>query len=316
MQHRLIMFAGSSPGAGKSTLSNLIFQQLTVQNLPVHWFYEEDLGHLPAFARFLHDLPLSHPEIELFLDAVAAFVPTCVALDKIIITDSFLPGHHFFFGSYPRLTLETFNRQVYQLLQPLQPLLVYLRSDISLAYARAIRQRGVVWQERMLRRMNTWQLPLYPHTPFRNLHDVMTFDQQIDEMVLALLAQWPGHILHLDTTTTPIEQVQAAILDYLGIVAGNVAYIVPPGVLASYSGAYALQDENAQPVLYISVRNDGLFVNTYWPNGTRLVAESPTRFRLEATNRRIEFAVHDQCTVDGLIYWIGNTPYRYRRMAE
>ncbi len=110
MHYRLIMFAGSSPGAEKSTVSHLLFQHLTVQNIPVHWLYEEHLGHLPAFAHFLHALPVSHPKIELFLDAVAAFVSACAAMDTTILTDSFLPGHHFFFGSYPRASLETFNQ--------------------------------------------------------------------------------------------------------------------------------------------------------------------------------------------------------------
>lgn len=177
MHHRLIMVAGSSPGVGKSTLSHVLFQQFMAHAMPVHWFYEEDLGQLPAFAPFLQALSTSPPQIEVFLHAVAAFVPTCVAMDATIITDSFLPGHLFFFGSYPRPMLETFNQQVYRLLQPLHPLLIYLQSDILAAYARAIRQRGVVWQERLLGRMNTWQLPLYPHTPFRDLHDVICFEQ-------------------------------------------------------------------------------------------------------------------------------------------
>lgn len=137
----------------------------------------------------------------------------------------------------------------------------------------------------------------------------------MNEVVRALLDDWPGPILHLDTTTTSSEQVQAMVLDHLGISAGGVGYTVPPTVLASYTGTYVLHDKDTPPYLHITLRNDALFVDTYWPNGTPLVAESRTCFRLQATNRRIEFAVHDQSTVHGLIYWIGHTPYQYRRMA-
>ena len=46
MQHKLIMLAGSSPGAGKSTLAELLFDQFTRHQLPTRWIYEEDILYL------------------------------------------------------------------------------------------------------------------------------------------------------------------------------------------------------------------------------------------------------------------------------
>lgn len=96
MQNQLIMFAGSSPGAGKSTLSALLLQHLVADSRPTQWFYEEDIVTIKAFTSFLHDLTTSYPKTDLFLKAATAFVQEATALNKIVITDSFLPGYGFF----------------------------------------------------------------------------------------------------------------------------------------------------------------------------------------------------------------------------
>lgn len=210
MQHRMIMFAGSSPGAGKSSLSNALFQQLRAQQIPAQWFYEEDFLQLPAFAPFLHELATSYPNIDLFLQAAVSLPPSDAM--TVRITDAFLPGYHLFFGVYPLAQIERYSRDLYHTFSALQPLIVYLKTDIATAYARAVKQRGAVWLERIIHRMNTWHLPLYTQKPFRTLPDVIAFDQELDACVLALLDDWPGHTLVLDTTETPIRKLQTGIL--------------------------------------------------------------------------------------------------------
>ncbi len=45
-RHRLILFAGSSPGAGKSTLSALVARQLVAAGVDARWLHEEEVSDL------------------------------------------------------------------------------------------------------------------------------------------------------------------------------------------------------------------------------------------------------------------------------
>ena len=75
MAHKLIMLAGSSPGAGKSTLSEFLFDQLTRRAIPTRWIYEEDILHIEAFAPVVQFFQHGQGDgIEALLGATERFV--------------------------------------------------------------------------------------------------------------------------------------------------------------------------------------------------------------------------------------------------
>ncbi|HEU5092425.1 MAG TPA: hypothetical protein VFU22_17175 [Roseiflexaceae bacterium] len=76
MHHKLILFSGSGPGAGKSTLSAFLAQQFTAHAIPTRWIYEEDT--LDAFTPFFQALRQKQLNtLDLFLDATRSLVIEC-----------------------------------------------------------------------------------------------------------------------------------------------------------------------------------------------------------------------------------------------
>lgn len=203
---------------------------------------------------------------------------------------------------------------MYDILQSLHPLVVYLNSDVETALLRAVAQRGTPWLERMMQRMNTWQLALYDQKPFVHLHDVVAFDTQINQLNLALLSQWRGDSMILDTTNTPVSQLLTRLLHRMEVPEHPVQYHVDHHRLHAYVGRYVLHGASSlSKQLDVRLVNDRLVVNTYWPNGIPLVAESDTRFRLESTSRWIEFDLGHARGTPGLTYVVHGHQHHYRK---
>jgi len=300
MQHKLILFTGAGPGVGKSTLSAFLAQQFTAHALPTRWIYEEDT--LDAFTPFFQALREKQLNtLDLFLDAARNLVLDCQAQSSVCIVDSLLPGYGFFFGAHPLTAIAALTNQLVTILAPLHPLLVYVDGDVAVALNRAITQRGSAWFERMVQRMNSWNLPLYPDKPFSNQQSVIAFDQQARQFALRLLDHWYEPKLMLNTNDTPLDQLKAQLLGYFQLDERSIHTGVDPERLASYCGIYAARDgattESAVEIRYV----DGqLVINRYWPNGTVLVAEAHDQFRLENTNYRVIFEPQTNGIIKGL----------------
>jgi hypothetical protein len=289
MHHKLILFTGAGSGAGKSTLSAFLAQQFTAHAIPTRWIYEEDT--LDAFTPFFQALRQKQLNtLDLFLDATRRLVLACQVQPSVCIVDSLLPGYGFFFGAHPLTAIAALTTELASILAPLQPLLVYMDSDVGVALNRAIAQRGSAWFERMVQRMNSWNLPLYPGKPFSDQPSVIAFDQQARQFALRLLDYWPIPKLMLTTDDTPLGQLKTQLLNYFQLDELPVRTGVDSDLLASYCGTYAARDgATTEPAVEIRCVAGQLVINRYWPNGTALVAEDLRQFRLENTNYRVIF---------------------------
>ena len=87
--------------------------------------------------------------------------------------------------------------------------------------------------------------------------------------------------------------------------------------LHHYVGVYIPRDTvaSASP-LEIRLVDGELIINSYWPNGCRLIPEGPDRFRLQSTNRRVAFNAQPQAESGWLIYTHGGRAYHYDKTAE
>jgi hypothetical protein len=65
--------------------------------------------------------------------------------------------------------------------------------------------------------------------------------------------------------------------------------------------------------LEIRLVDGELFVDAYWPNGCRLIAEGPDRFRLQSTSRRVTFNCQSPGKSGWLTYAYGGDEYHYDR---
>ena len=313
MQHQIILVTGSSPGAGKSTVSRLLFQQLAAHRIPARWLHEDDI--VEACERFVPGMTMEQPTPDHFLQASTALAESCRAERSTWIVDSYLPGFYYLYGRYADAQIEAFSAELRSILDPLRPLVIYLRSDVETALTRGAQQRGVQWLENISRYLNGWELPHYGGAlkPLRTIPDVIGFFTRVDRLAVALLAAWPDALI-LDATHTPVRQLLAAILSHLELAERTIDHRVEPAELRRYTGDYIPLDggQAAQP-LTISLVGDELFVNTYWPAGTRLLPEGGARFHLEGTNRHIEFEVQADGSRCELAYHYGETTHRYTK---
>lgn len=315
MQHRLILFTGSSPGAGKSTLSRLTFRQVAAHGIPARWLHEDDI--VAAFERFVPEMSTGELTPDLFLQASTALVEACRAENATFIVDSYLPGFYYLYGRYGDARIAAFSTDLRTTLNALRPLIIYLRSDVETALMRGVRQRGMQWLENITRYLNGWELPLYGGTPkpLRTIPDVIEFFTRVDRLAVALLAEWPDALI-LDATQTPVGQLLATILRHLKVEEHSVDHSVSPVELRRYTGVYIPYDDGqASRPLEISLVGDELFVNAYWPAGARLLPEGGTRFHLDGTNHHVIFEMQADGLPYGLTYYESEVTHRYKKVG-
>src|SRR5947209_27595 len=317
----LILVTGSGPGTGKSSISDALFRQLRLAGKPVQWIYESDLFRVDALKRFNAEIQQADAAA---LDSLLTGVQELVAVwrdsGKTWIIDSLVPGYFGFFwllGRYPLQEIEAMGRRLWQLLEPSHSMIVYLRADSTSAYERAIADRGNEWGERIARLMQSWPLPHYPPGPLCSRGDVLGFLDWADRESRRLLAGWPGETLVVDTTDMPLERSLRTVLRRLRLPLLSAQSPVAIEDPSCYTGRYLSLDERASPPeIEIKLAVDGLRADLHWPSSYRLMPESKTRFRLEATTWDLVFDVGPEEHVGGLSIrfgWRDDAPHRYRR---
>jgi hypothetical protein len=317
MRHKLIMLAGSAPGAGKSTLSEFLFDQFTRCSIPTHWIYEEDILHLEAFAPAVQAFQHGHGDaIEALLATTTRFVRDCMRSNMVVVTDSIFPAYTWLFAAgYPQARIADFSAQLAELLAPLQPLSIYLNSDVAASLKRAAAQRGEPWLDDLIAAMQTYT---YCQThQVRDMDDVIVFFESVTRLSIELLADWPHATLVLDTTATPLDQIKAVLLQHLSLPQQAAAPILTATELQPYVGVYVPRDTTAAlSSLEIRLIDGQLIINAYWPNGCRLIPEGPAQFRLQSTNRRVAFSTQAEVRPGGLTYTYGGDAHHYDRIVE
>jgi thymidylate kinase len=314
MKHRLIIFYGSSPGSGKSTLSSFLFAQLTSNGVAVQWMYEEDILHMEVFAQAVRDVQQGKAEmIGSLLSATQAFAEQCAASDRLYLTDSTVPYFDWLFAaSYPSDVLWKFSHDLQQVLERLNPLLIYLDSDVAVSLQRAIAKRGEQWLANIIPFMNSWSC--HRDRSVRDLDDVIDYFVRRNEQNLALLSAWRFDKYIIDTTANNWEAYKSALLKFLSVPEGPEKHWISADLLSKYVGTYEDRASVTKKILMVRLIDGALFVNAYWPSGCRLVPESDTCFRLEDTSRLIDFDCSDHGDVQGLIYTYGGSSDHYEKI--
>ena len=173
-KHRLIIFYGSSPGSGKSTLSSWLSEQLEGSGFECNWIYEDDVSGLSEFQNFISKVNTNDPTmIDALLEAAKVFVAKR-SEDEIIVTDSIFPCYNWLLatGLYDG-GLTDFNRKLREILQPLQPQVFFLDISPELALERAAQQRGSAWLEQLIQTVDAYGRNA--NKPVDNLHDTAAY---------------------------------------------------------------------------------------------------------------------------------------------
>lgn len=214
-KHRLIMFYGVSPGAGKTTLSDWLRLELTNQGHKIVWIEEHHV----------HDLEMFKEVVEVFTHGAEDYVtPLLRAAETlvqhyrnktdIVLTDSLFPSYTWLFSEgVPKATIAKFNQELAKVLAPLNPLIVWLNGDVSALLQRAIVQRGEEWLNGLIESINS-----YRYSPVRPVVDssgVESFFKELKILHSDMLAEWPHDVLRLDVTETRLKLLQSKISQHL-----------------------------------------------------------------------------------------------------
>ena len=113
-------------------------------------------------------------------------------------------------GSLPQAfrspKLNKFSQKLFEILQPLNPLIVYLTSDIVIAYQRAGDSRRPDWLAENIAFMHSWVANQHHHT--FTFADAVAYRERTNQLNLQLLKCKPINLLILDTVATSVAQCQ------------------------------------------------------------------------------------------------------------
>lgn len=317
LRHKLIIFYGSSPGAGKSTLSSYLCEQLRLHGISVRWIYEEDVLHLEVFQESVQDIQCgNHKLIDSLLDASMRFVEAQLKRDGIVITDSIFPCFDWLIatGFYSYEQIEAFGKRLEHVLRPLNPFLIYLDIDQQLALSRAVEQRGQKWLDDTLVRVNRYGC--HQETPLQSVEDVASYFKMAGDQSMKWLMEWKSDHLILDATNPSISELKAKVLERFALEERQSALPPEPASLQVFTGVYAAEDEekSLKKQLIIEFKDTVLKVNAYWPKGCELVAEGDDQFRLKDTSHHLRFERFQDGIPQRLAYHNQSGVYRYRRI--
>jgi len=219
-RQRLVMISGSGPGAGKSTLAARLRVELEAARVPVRLLPESatfegtELGDLAdRFRR--HD----HPSAD---DLLAAFdhLAGRIGTDETWIQDwSWIDLAEDLAWARDLDALRDFSRRLHRRAVDLAPYVLYLRTDITTALARAVHQRGERWLART-------QEALTSRTDLRTAMADLTAVYANREVRLRAALEaggWPVADLVVDADADQVLEAALAVLrPDLGVASGSL----------------------------------------------------------------------------------------------
>jgi hypothetical protein len=215
---RLVAVIGSSPGVGKSTTGTAICRWLGESGLRVHHFEEQHILERAEFARAAEEFNRTGfvaPGV--FLEASAAYLRTMGGGDwDVAVTDALFP----FLPSLRAFGLDDdeiadFSRQLRVLLEPMDPVLVYLDGEPGWALARAMSREGPGWLEWFVDKVATYR----QSAAVRDYPTAVAYLRQERDAILRMLddSGWQVELVPVDEAATR-NQVAAAVRSRLGSV--------------------------------------------------------------------------------------------------
>lgn len=291
-----------------------IFEQLRLRGVSVNWFYEEDVFQVDALRRFAGEMERGDlMSLTSFREGAQTLIGRWMEAPAVQITDSFLPGFFWLRHIYSREVVRDFARELWELVAPLDPLIVYCQADARAAFERAVAQRGAAWGDSILDRLKHWPVTQYPRAPIRTPDDMSDFFSWLNGESRELLHDWPGGSVLVDTTVTPPAEALDLVLRHLDLELQPLPNPEAPTQLAQFAGMYVpTRTPSERDRALITLKEGLLFANLYWPVESLLIMEEGDLFRVQATNRMVRFRRDDAGRVSGFDYeisWKGKESY-------
>lgn len=304
MSTRFLIFEGP-PGAGKSTMAEFAADQLSLSGSPVEFLDEMTLDRV-HFAGFLERLRVDLSDAATTLLAEwERVIDTFRADGRHFILDGayfgntmkYLLGQGMPLGDLHRLVVEVEDR-----LAAVDPVIINLTGDTGRIVRRAISERSDSWARSIAPTVNAYP---YQQTRGRSGVDGMVhFFIDSYEVLNGILSRSALRHVSIDTADGNRSQVEDEVLKLIGV--GR--RIPPAGPCISpdrYVGCYQPPEGFPEPFntpFAIEAVNGELRLHMVFCHNIRLVPESPTCFKMRASNLKVEFVLDEQDNVTHAVY--------------
>jgi len=156
----LVAVFGASPGIGKSTLARRLAADAPAR-LDVDQFDEGDILSRPEFATVAAQFGATGVvDLDALLDAAAWFVDTALKFD-LVVTDTLFPFVPSLLAwGHDERSIRTFLTQLHTILEPLNPVIVYLDGEPADALPRAAARDGEAWLDAFVTKVSSYKTVL------------------------------------------------------------------------------------------------------------------------------------------------------------
>jgi deoxyadenosine/deoxycytidine kinase len=287
VKHRCILVEGM-PGTGKSTTSQALATQLTANGVPVRWFYEKDKQH-PFMPDYGVKFELIEDLFRALLGKWQAYVAGMSQGDDVIILDAaFLqnPIQTMLYLNIPQQMIQQFVGMLYQVIKPLNPLLVYLDIPaVERHMKKLIDSRDEEWETEVLDNLK--------RSKYAGGRDMfIRFIQDSTNISKSIYQQLGMDKIVIDRTKISGSQCIRQINQQL-----NIPYMQPtqlsPQALEKYTGAYSYYDGEHLNIFWVEIRQNQLYIIDcpyVWATGNALLWKKEHTFSPESWPFEFEFS--------------------------
>lgn len=297
---KLILFEGP-PGAGKSTLSEYLANQLQLHDVQTDWIEEHMLE-----SRYL--MPFLNEEehrVEALIQCWTNLAAEIAGRPGVTIMDGGYFGNTTKFliaKGVAQAQIDAYVARLHQLLQPLNPLVVYLSGNVEQIMQRAIQVRGQNWAE-----MIATDVAGYPYQQAlgrTGLDGMVAFFVDSYRYLDAILPTCPWPQVQINTADAAWSTYQTDLLTALGITELPIPkplQVDPSCYVGTYRPPASFPEPYNQP-FQVEATQAGLMLHMYFRRNFQLVPQTATHFRIRSAPWQVEFLLNEHGEAHAVVY--------------
>lgn len=265
---KLVIVTGMS-GTGKSSISQQLAKQYELNGVPCRWIHEEIEKHPIreegefAVDRLDTEEGMNHNVAEM-LSRWKALANKIAESDQVYVMEGcFYQSivRYFFSSCYTEDQIKAYHSQVLEILNPLNPLLVFLyRVEVKNSLHEAFQVRGEQWKNIILDKENEGYFKYHPYADEESIYNMYEHYQNLSN---EHFEEYQGNKIKLFTADGQWQKHLQLLTEHVGLSYKPREFPPLPNP-AQYAGHYVLENDPQQRRLLFKVQNNMLFGQTSW----------------------------------------------------
>lgn len=282
---RLVLVEGL-PFSGKSTLSEFLAEQMTLNGIAAEWVSEGTMLSR-YFPGVMHGLEEERPPQPAELRwEWSAFADTVAAAGRTVVMDSALSYaavHPLVWLNLPNEAIHRHLRAIRAICQPLNPKVIHMLVDPAIALPASILERGEVWRDHIVGQSDS--NPYQKAKGLTGLDGAIQLGRECQELTCETLESWDTLSLKVTGGDWPALWQQA--LSFLGLKhVQPSAFAVSHDALSSFVGEF---ESEAQRRLLVVLEDGRLELRQKDGRIGPMIPVSELRFHVQASDVDVEF---------------------------